>query len=105
MTQLIANTKLESANDKGERVLIEVEIFLPEDDPESEQSDFRCLVRLGGLSLQKYVYGVDSFQSLSLALKFLEIEFQRLTDLGWRFYLPECADEAIDICSSYFLHL
>ncbi|EKP0280527.1 hypothetical protein JGK46_004472, partial [Aeromonas bestiarum] len=71
-------------------------------DPKSASGDWRCKVKLEGLSDKTFIYGVDALQALSLALKFVENELRAFSDAGWQFYLPGCPDQPVDIAACYF---
>lgn len=102
-SKIIAAAKFDATNAHGEDRKLEVEVFSPGKDPESHYGDHRCLVRIRGLGVEKYAYGVDSLQSLSLALKTIENELQRLSDNGWQFYMAGHRDHPFDIFGAYFL--
>lgn len=61
---------------------IEICVFHPEPDPESER-DYRCRIEMKGLSESVYAYGVDSLQALSLSLFYIHQALHKLERAGW----------------------
>jgi hypothetical protein len=82
---------VENASQRRKRVRIRV--ARPEPDP---RGDFQCTVELKGLERRSKIYGVDSFQALVLALRFLETRVSTLLEEGWRFFFREDDHEPLD---------
>jgi hypothetical protein len=102
MKKSIVTAKFEAVSIEGEQVTLKMAIKAPEPDPKSASGDWRCKVKLEGLSDKTFIYGVDALQALSLALKFVENELRAFSDAGWQFYLPGCPDQPVDIAACYF---
>ncbi len=64
---------------------IRIRILSPEPDPLSENGDFRCWVELTGFSESRFVYGMDSLQSLCLAIEYVRKELDQFAGDGWSF--------------------
>lgn len=81
--RVIARRILQLAPDM-KRITVIVET--PEPDPESRNGDWRCAFRISGLgqARKQYAYGIDSFQSLQLAMVWIRhyLEPYR-TKLSW----------------------
>jgi len=101
----IATWELWGQENSSPRRAIFVAVHAPEPDPKSQHGDFRTLVEIDGVSKSRYGYGVNSMQSLVLAMQLLKIHVGRAIDVGWRFYFDENDDEPIDLLHSLSSHL
>ncbi|MFQ1713815.1 DUF6968 family protein [Aeromonas veronii] len=102
MKNAIVTARFDAISTEGELLTIKIAIKAPEPDPKSVSGDWRCKVKLAGLSDKTFIYGIDSLQALSLAIKFVETELRAFSDAGWQFYLPGCPDHPIDMSACYF---
>ena len=68
----------------------------PERDP-LPGGGYRCLVTIRGLGRKRYVYGVDSLQSLMLATVYVNIEINVLSGQGYRFFMSKSGSDALDM--------
>ncbi|WFO51850.1 DUF6968 family protein [Aeromonas veronii] len=102
MKNSIVTARFDAISTEGEQLTLKIAIKAPEPDPRSAGGDWRCKVKLAGLSDKTFIYGIDSLQALSLAIKFVETELRAFSDAGWQFYLPDCPDHPIDMSACYF---
>ncbi|HHQ4515195.1 DUF6968 family protein [Aeromonas veronii] len=102
MKNAIVTARFDTISTEGEQLTLKIAIKAPEPDPKSASGDWRCKVKLAGLSDKTFIYGIDSLQALSLAIKFVETELRAFSDAGWQFYLPDCPDHPIDMSACYF---
>ncbi len=58
---------------------------------------YRCPVTIRGLGRERYVYGVDSLQSLMLATVYVNIEINALSGRGYRFFMSKSGGDALDM--------
>lgn len=98
----LATSEYIATNPAGQSVPVVLSLHLPEPDPLSEQSDYRCKVEIQGISFEKYAYGVDSLQALCLAVETLRLTISSLQSDGWSFYFPQHLDARFDLLSAYF---
>jgi len=63
------------------------------------------LGELDGVSKSRYGYGVNSMQSLVLAMQLLKIHIEQAIAVGWLFYFDENDDEPFDLLHSLSSHL
>ncbi len=92
----IAQSHIWYGKDNGERRRITVMICEPEKDP-LPGGDYRCPVTFRGLGRKKYVYGVDSLQSLMLAVVFVNIGIDSLSHQGYHFFMNKSGGDALDM--------
>ena len=102
MKNAIVTARFDAISTEGEQLVLKIAIKAPEPAPKSASGDWRCKVKLAGLSDKTFIYGDDSLQALSLAIKFVETELRAFSDAGWQFYLPGCPDHFIDMSACYF---
>ena len=74
-----------------------VALHQPEPDPKSPHGDFRTLVEISGIAKSEYVFGVNSMQSLVLALRVLQIQVELALDDGWIFFFDENHTEPFNL--------
>lgn len=82
---------------------VEICLFPPEPDPESER-DYRCRIEMKGLSESVYSYGVDSLQALSLSLFYIHQALHKLELAGWDVTIEGKTEAQASLLSSYFPH-
>jgi hypothetical protein len=92
----IAQSKLWFKKGRGDRRSIIFIIGKPERDP-LPGGDYRCLVTIRGLGRKRYVFGVDSLQSLMLAMFYVNAEVNVLCRQGYRFYMSKSGRNELDI--------
>jgi len=92
----IAQSSLWIGKRRGKRRRITVTIGKPERDP-LPGGGYRCLVTIRGLGRKRYVFGVDSLQSLMLATFFVNIEINALSRQGCRFFMSKSGGDALDM--------
>lgn len=80
---------------------VEICLFPPEPDPESER-DYRCRIEMKGLSESVYSYGVDSLQALSLSLFYIHQVLHKLDRTGWDVTIEGKTEAQFSLLSSYF---
>lgn len=80
---------------------IEICVFHPEPDPESER-DYRCRIEMKGLSESVYAYGVDSLQALSLSLFYIHQALHKLERDGWDVTIEGKTEAQSSLLASYF---
>lgn len=80
---------------------VEICLFPPEPDPESER-DYRCRIEMKGLSESVYSYGVDSLQALSLSLFYIHQALHKLERAGWDVSIEGKTEAQFSLLSSYF---
>jgi hypothetical protein len=102
MNNAIVTARFDAISTEGEQLTLKIAINAPEPDPKSACGDWRCKVKLAGLSDKTFIYGVDSLQALSLAIKYVETELRAFSDAGWQFYLPGSPNHPIDMAACYF---
>lgn len=102
MKRATVKVRFNAISTEGEALIIKVAIRTPEPDPKSANGDWRCKVKLAGLSDKTFIYGIDSLQALSLAIKYVEAELRAFPDAGWQFYLPDHPNHPIDVGACYF---
>jgi hypothetical protein len=68
-----------------------------------EEFDFSCLVNLPDRDEPYKIYGVDSLQSLSLAMRFASARLDDLLSKGWVFFGRDGDDEYEIDWSAYFM--
>ncbi|GGI70135.1 hypothetical protein GCM10007978_05080 [Shewanella hanedai] len=83
-------------------LLLTIELGIPELDPISGMSDYRCKFSAPALGIDEYIYGVDAIQSHCMTLKRLRLLFDDLISKGWKFYFPGHLDMEVDIMSILF---
>ena len=81
---------------------VEICLFPPEPDPESERGDHRCRIEMKGLSESVYSYGVDSLQALSLSLFHIHQALHKLEHAGWDMTTEGKTEAQSSLLSSYF---
>ena len=91
--EVVAESIVFAAKLSQRRRRIRIRVARPEADG---QGDFQCAVELKGLEHRRKIYGVDSFQALMLALRFLETRISALLEDGWKFYFRRDDDEPLD---------
>ena len=74
-----------------------VALHCPERDPKSEHGDYRTYAELDGIGKSKHIMGVNSMQSLVLAMRFLHLQIECAIHDGWIFFFDETDDEAFDL--------
>jgi hypothetical protein len=89
----IAQTKL--YRHAGRWIPFVVAIFKPEPDP-LPGGDYRCAVRISGHGT-RFVYGLDSFQSLNLAFVYIRSIASRMAEGGIRLYCSKDFGAEFDI--------
>jgi len=79
-----------------------IAIYAPEQQPTGE---YGCTLLIPNDKTPQTIYGNDSLQSLTLAIRFLSLQLRTLFDEGWRFHDPEFDDRDGDgiTFESYFL--
>ncbi|MDB2687742.1 hypothetical protein N9Y42_11085 [Mariniblastus sp.] len=77
-----------------------VAIHAPELDPDSKHDDCRTMVELCGLSESRYIFGVNSMQSLVLAMRVLHIEIEVALNDGWIFFFGDDHSQAFDLLAA-----
>jgi hypothetical protein len=91
--EVVAESIVFAAKSSQCRRRIRIRVARPEADG---QGDFQYAVELRGLERLRKIYGVDSFQALILALRFLETRISALLEDGWKFYFRRDDDEPLD---------
>ena len=89
----------------GPRKEVTVVVQSPEVDPDSlnpSEPDYRCAVTISGIASDRYVYGIDAFQSLSLAFVYLRYELERLEDGGCQFFYSTSDSERFFPMACFF---
>jgi uncharacterized protein DUF6968 len=76
--EVVAESVVFAENASTHRRKSWIRVARPEPDP---QGDFQCSVELKGLERGRKIYGVDSFQALVLALRFLESRISALLEV------------------------
>lgn len=90
ITHVVAASVVFIANHSGgDQQQINISIALPEQDPQSNVGEMRCLVEIGNLVAPYYAYGIDALQALGLAFASMRREIKKLNDNGWEFYHPQ----------------
>ena len=84
----------------SERRKIVVAIHAPEPDPKSSHGDYRTLVEIDGITKSRYGYGVNSIQSLVLAMQLLRIHVESALGDGWIFFFNSDDTEPFDLLHS-----
>lgn len=100
----IATWELWGQENSSPRRAIRVAVHAPEPDPKSQHGDFRTLIEIDGVSKSRYGYGVNSMQSLVLAMQLLKIHVEQAIAVGWQFYFDETDDEPFDLLHSLSSH-
>lgn len=91
---MIAERRLTLISDAGEAREIVVRIGKPARSP--DHADFACECQIAGFgeSSVKRIYGLDAFQSLQLALKFISMMVNHYSqEAGGRIYWQEPGDD------------
>lgn len=92
--ELVAESVVFASRSSQRRRKIRIRVTRPQPDP---KGDFHCTVELRGLEPSRKIYGVDSFQALVLALRFLMGRISVLLDHGWCFYFGRDDDKPLDV--------
>ena len=93
----IASWELWGQHHHSQRRAVVIAIHAPEPDPKSPHGDYRTLVDLDGITKSRYGRGVNSMQSLVLAMQLLRVQIEvALTD-GWQFYFNSDDMEPFDL--------
>ena len=96
----IASWKLWGQRNRSQRRPIVVAVHTPEPDPNSPHGDYRTLVEIDGVTKSRYGHGVNSMQSLVLAMQLLHIHVEHAVRDGWLFYFDENDAEPFDLLHS-----
>ena len=99
---MLLRALIKSAGIAGDLRLFEITLFTPEPDPVSCFGDYRCKVVIKGGLVDQYIYGIDALQTVCLAIKYLESEFEQFIKDGWAFFLANDLDHPIDVMAAYF---
>ncbi|WP_028865247.1 DUF6968 family protein [Psychromonas aquimarina] len=102
MRQSIAESSFIAVHSKEGRNYLEITVYSPEQNQDTAHTEFGCTVELKGLLETRVVFGIDSFQALSLAVQSLQADLKQLTDNGWSFFFKGYEDMPIDVINCYF---
>lgn len=89
MDNFIAQTQTRVVQPSGEEVFCTIGLFAPVQQPTGE---FGCGVSLPDSPKIRMIYGEDSLQSITLALRYLADRIDALISRGWEFYLGNSGD-------------
>jgi|SRR5580698_1513336 hypothetical protein len=92
----VAQSKLWFKKGRAARQPITFMIGKPERDP-LPGGNYRCPVTIRGLGKKRHVFGVDSLQSLMLAMFLINTEVNILCRQGYRFYMSKSGKNELDI--------
>lgn len=99
----IATWELWAERKQSPRRAVMIAIHMPEPDPKSEHGDFRTLVEMDGITKSRYGHGVNSMQSLVLAMQLLQIHIEHAIREGWQFYFDADDTEPFNLLHSVSL--
>ena len=99
MDNLIAKSVVRSVSPIGDQVISTFGVGTPVKQPTVE---YGCAVLLPADSQPKMIFGEDSLQALSLAMRFSADRIHDLILKGWKFFYPE-SDERFPF-EAYFVH-
>jgi hypothetical protein len=99
MPELIAQTRSRVVNPSGEEGVYTIGISSP---IKQKTGEYGCDVVLPDSADSRTIYGEDSLQSLSLAMRFSADRINDMIAKGWRFYYPSSNDEIP--FEAYFMH-
>ncbi|MFQ2270524.1 DUF6968 family protein [Aeromonas enteropelogenes] len=102
MKKTLVTARFDVVSPDGEQLRLKIAIQKPRPVTRSTSGNYRCKVKLAGLSDKTTIHGIDALQALSLALTFVESELRAFSDAGWQFYQPGCPDQPVDISACYF---
>ena len=89
MIDLIAHTQSRTVKPSGEEELVTIGVSLPTQQPTGE---FGCGVVLPDSPEPRIIYGADSLQALSLALRFIAERIDDMISKGWKFHYGDSSD-------------
>ena len=96
MLKPIAKSDLWMGKSRGERRRITISIAKPEKDP-LKGGNYRCLATIRGLKRKRYIYGIDSLQSLMLATFWLKVEINVLKRQGSVFFMSKTGRDKLEM--------
>ena len=96
----IATWKLWGELNGSQRTPVLVVVHTPELDPTSPHGDYRTLVEINGVTEARYGHGVNSLQSLVLAMQLLYVQLEYALRIGWLFYFDEHDTDPFDLLHS-----
>ncbi len=98
MIELIAQTQSRVVKPSGEAGLYTIGVSLP---VQRKTGEYVCYVTVPDLSEPRGIFGYDSLQALSLAMRFARNRIDDMISQGWKFYCTD-SDDRFPF-ESYFL--
>ena len=76
----------------GEEIDVEISVGVP---TPTEHGEWCSVASLGRLELKTYsILGIDSWQAIHLAMKFVSTRLMHFAESGWRFYWKRGGEDA-----------
>ena len=89
VSDFIAQTESRVVKPSGEECVYTIGVSLP---VQQKTGEYSCCVSLPDSTEPQMLYGVDSLQSLSLAMRFAADRIDELVSKGWKFYFGDLPD-------------
>ena len=97
---VIATWDLYASRNSEDRIAIEASVYLPELDPRSSNDNYRTKIEITGILGPKYVCGVNSMQSLVLAMRLLRFHVEMASEANWKFYFDSESTDQFDLADA-----
>lgn len=89
MDDLVAQARTRVVKPSGEQLMCTIGVSIP---LQQKTGEYGCRLDLPDAEEPRTIYGVDSLQSLSLAMRFAADRVDDLISQGWHFYFEDSDD-------------